>query len=150
MTEQNCLCMLDLAVAYLKSFISRILSTMLKHPLQHLFKTLHSTADVYLDELRLELEEKHGVSVAMSTIWRTLVKGGYSMKKVCSKPIRLSIYNRLARCLCNRLQNLAPSQTQWHWVTLVATKKTVLFVCLSRAASLFCSSSHLLASLFWI
>ena len=33
---------------------------------------------------------------------------------------------------------------------LVATKKTVLFVCLSRAASLFCSSSHLLASLFLI
>ena len=37
-----------------------------------------------MDELHLELEEKHGVSVSASTIWRTLVKGGHSMKKVTS------------------------------------------------------------------
>lgn len=67
-----------------------------------------------------------------------------------SSPYANHITHRLAQCLCNRLQNLAPSPTQWHWVTLVATKKTVLFVCLSHAASLFCSSSHLLASLFLI
>ena len=34
---------------------------------------------MYLDELCLELEE---VSVVVITIGRTLVKGGYSMKKV--------------------------------------------------------------------
>lgn len=49
---------------------------------QHLYKTLSSMPDLYLDELRLELQEQHGVSVSTSTIWRTLVKGGYSMKKV--------------------------------------------------------------------
>ena len=50
--------------------------------IKHLFKTLSSTPDLYLDELRLELQEKFGVSVSLSTIWRTLRKGGYSMKKV--------------------------------------------------------------------
>ena len=38
---------------------------------------------MYLDELWLELIKKHGVEVGISTIWRTLVKGGYTMKKVC-------------------------------------------------------------------
>ena len=37
---------------------------------------------MYLDELRLELQEVCGVSISLSTIWRTLKKGGYSMKKV--------------------------------------------------------------------
>ena len=50
--------------------------------IKHLFKTLSSTPDLYLDELQLELQEKFGVSVSLSTIWRTLRKGGYSMKKV--------------------------------------------------------------------
>ena len=48
--------------------------------LQHLYKTLSSKPDVHFDELQLELIEKHGVEAA---IWRTLVKGGYTMKKVC-------------------------------------------------------------------
>lgn len=43
---------------------------------------LSSTPDLYLDELRLELQERLGVTVS-STILRTLIKGGYSMKKVC-------------------------------------------------------------------
>ena len=42
---------------------------------------------MYLDELCLELEEIHKVSAATSTIWRTLVKGGYSMKRHVTKPI---------------------------------------------------------------
>jgi len=50
--------------------------------IKHLFNTLNSTPDLYLDELRLELQEKLGVSVSLSTIWRTLKKSGYSMKKV--------------------------------------------------------------------
>ena len=52
------------------------------YTIKHLFNTLSSTPDLYLDELRLELQEKFGVSVALSTIWRTLKKSGYSMKKV--------------------------------------------------------------------
>lgn len=39
--------------------------------------------DLYLNELRLELLETCGVSVSLATIWRTLIKGGYTMKKVC-------------------------------------------------------------------
>ena len=50
--------------------------------IKHLFNTLNNTPDLYLDELRLELQEKFGVSVSLSTIWRTLKKGGYTMKKV--------------------------------------------------------------------
>lgn len=46
---------------------------------------------MYTDELQQELKEKHGVSVATSTIWRALVRGGYSMKKVCSKLIDWAI-----------------------------------------------------------
>ena len=51
--------------------------------LQHLYKTLSSTLDVYLDELWLELIEKHGVEVGTLTIWRTLVKGNFTMTNVC-------------------------------------------------------------------
>ena len=51
--------------------------------IKHLFKTLSNTPDLYLDELRLELQERLGVSVSISTIWRTLRKGGYTMRKVC-------------------------------------------------------------------
>jgi transposase len=50
---------------------------------QYLHTTLNKTPDLYLDELRLELEQMCGVSVSMSTIWRTLVKSGYTMKKAC-------------------------------------------------------------------
>ena len=45
------------------------------------FDILSSTPDLYLDELWLELQETCGANVLISTIWRTLVKGGYTMKK---------------------------------------------------------------------
>jgi hypothetical protein len=44
---------------------------------------LDNRPDLYLDEMRLELEQVCGVSVSLPTIWRTLVKSGYTMKKVC-------------------------------------------------------------------
>ena len=49
---------------------------------KHLFDTLSCMPDLYLDELQLELQQTSGVDVSISTIWRTLVKGGFSMKKV--------------------------------------------------------------------
>ena len=49
---------------------------------KHLFDTLSCMPDLYLDELWLELQQTSGVDVSISTIWRTLVKGGFSMKKV--------------------------------------------------------------------
>lgn len=42
-----------------------------------------SVPNLYLDELRLELQERSGVMVSTSTVWRSLVNAGYSMKKVC-------------------------------------------------------------------
>jgi epoxyqueuosine reductase QueG len=50
---------------------------------QHLCRTLESTPDLYLDELCQDLELHNGKSVSISTIWRTLRKAGYTMKKVC-------------------------------------------------------------------
>jgi transposase len=50
---------------------------------QHLRKTLDSKPDLYLDELRQDLELHNGKSVSVSTIWRTLRNAGFTMKKVC-------------------------------------------------------------------
>jgi hypothetical protein len=52
---------------------------------QHLLATLSHTPDLYLEELRQDLVQRCGVSVSESTIWRTLIKGGYTMKKVCNQ-----------------------------------------------------------------
>ena len=62
------------------SHLIRLLT--LTYDIKHLFNTLTSAPDLYLDELRLELQERLGVSVSTSTIWRTLRKGGYTLKKV--------------------------------------------------------------------
>ena len=64
-------------------FMLNCLATLI-YAMKHLFNTLSSTLDLYLDELQLELQERHGVSVSISTIGRTLKRGGYSMKKVCN------------------------------------------------------------------
>ena len=47
--------------------------------IKHLYNTLSTAPDLYLDELRLELQERLGVLVSLTTIWRTL---RYTMKKV--------------------------------------------------------------------
>ncbi|KAJ7601842.1 Homeodomain-like protein [Mycena rosella] len=39
--------------------------------------------DVYLDELREMLEETRGSEVSEATIWRSLKRCGFTMKKVC-------------------------------------------------------------------
>jgi transposase len=50
--------------------------------IQHLFRTLQTSPDLYLDELRQDVELQTGKSVSISTIWRTLNRAGYTMKKV--------------------------------------------------------------------
>jgi hypothetical protein len=45
--------------------------------------TLNETLDLYLEELCQDLLETCGVLLGTSTIWRTLIKSGYTMKKVC-------------------------------------------------------------------
>jgi transposase len=72
---------------------------------QHLHAIINDKPDVYLDELRLELLETCGVSVTTSTIWRTLVKGGFSMKKVCEPSTPISTYpnpNQLSQVAIER------------------------------------------------
>ena len=51
--------------------------------IKHIHNTLSTAPDLYLDELRLELQGRLGVTVSLSTIWRTLKNGGYTLKKVC-------------------------------------------------------------------
>ena len=65
--------------------------------LQHLYKTVSSTPDVYLDELWLELIETHGVEVGTLTMWRTLVKGGFTMKR----------YAKLISYVCQTLRDIS-------------------------------------------
>jgi hypothetical protein len=55
---------------------------------QHLLTVVTKKPDLYLDELRMELEAKCGVSVTPNTIWRTLQRGGFTMKKVQAHPHR--------------------------------------------------------------
>jgi hypothetical protein len=51
---------------------------------QYLHGSLDKSCDAYLDELKEGLEEICGVSVSHSTVWRSLQRSGYSMKKVCN------------------------------------------------------------------
>jgi hypothetical protein len=67
--------------------------------LKHILGILDERPDVYLDELRQELLDTCGVSVSESTVWRTLIKGGYSMKKVCIMWQRTDPFNRVHSCL---------------------------------------------------
>ncbi|KIK24913.1 hypothetical protein PISMIDRAFT_97690, partial [Pisolithus microcarpus 441] len=40
--------------------------------------------DLYLDELQQMLEASCGVNVSRATVWRTLSRSGFTMKKVSS------------------------------------------------------------------
>jgi transposase len=68
---------------------------------QYLHARLNAVPILNLDELRMELQETCGVAVSDVTIWRTLVKGGYSMKKVRLHPLNtLHAHNDLAFSGC--------------------------------------------------
>ncbi|KAH7923726.1 hypothetical protein BV22DRAFT_1014843, partial [Leucogyrophana mollusca] len=47
-----------------------------------LLGTVQNTPDLYLDELQEMLAVSCGVEVSRSTVWRTLQRAGFSMKKV--------------------------------------------------------------------
>jgi transposase len=49
--------------------------------IQHMFAALDKTPDLYLEEMRQDLFQRCGVLLDTSTIWRTLIKGGYTMKR---------------------------------------------------------------------
>ncbi|KAH9942690.1 hypothetical protein B0H21DRAFT_750357 [Amylocystis lapponica] len=49
---------------------------------QFIAACLEHSPDVYLTELKAQLEEAYGVSVLPSTIWRTLRAMGFTLKKV--------------------------------------------------------------------
>ena len=54
--------------------------------LQYLESLIERTPDLYLHELKADLEENHGVSVDISTIHRTLRRRGFTLKKNCFIP----------------------------------------------------------------
>ncbi|KIL57687.1 hypothetical protein M378DRAFT_52852, partial [Amanita muscaria Koide BX008] len=51
--------------------------------------------DMYLDELREMLTVASGVQVSVSTVWRALTRGGYTMKKMSRAAIERSADKRL-------------------------------------------------------
>ncbi|KAJ7884249.1 hypothetical protein B0H13DRAFT_1559589, partial [Mycena leptocephala] len=52
------------------------------------------SCDTYLDELQESLGAICGAEVSLSTIWRTLRKKGYRMKKITCKAIERSVRKR--------------------------------------------------------
>lgn len=50
--------------------------------------------DLYLEELRLVLEERCGVKVSDSTIWRTLQRVGFRLKEVSEVHLRMILMTR--------------------------------------------------------
>ncbi|KAF8598999.1 hypothetical protein BDV93DRAFT_406239, partial [Ceratobasidium sp. AG-I] len=51
--------------------------------------------DLYLDELQTALRERRGIVVSLSTIWRSLQRCGYSMKKMSKRAAERSNQKRL-------------------------------------------------------
>jgi hypothetical protein len=64
--------------------------------LQFLLGTIEKAPDLYLDELQEMLVALCGWTVSKSTIWRTLRKTGFTMKKVKSLTHSLSFLFLLA------------------------------------------------------
>jgi len=50
--------------------------------LQFLLGVVQKTPDLYLDELKEMLMMSSGTEVSLTTVWRTLHRAGYTMKKV--------------------------------------------------------------------
>lgn len=51
---------------------------------------MEQQSDRFLDELQDGLKDICGVEVSLSTVWRTLKRLGFTMKKVSSEQWRLS------------------------------------------------------------
>jgi hypothetical protein len=74
--------------------------------IQFMFQRLSSTPDLYLDELRLELEQRYGVTVNSSTVWRALRRSGYTMKMVSLTVIFLLLLTaKITSCLVRQLSD---------------------------------------------
>ncbi|GAW01438.1 Homeodomain-like partial [Lentinula edodes] len=55
---------------------------------------LANTPDMYLDELKQQLEERRGTQVSITTIWRTLRQTGYKLKKITRVAIEQDEFKR--------------------------------------------------------
>ncbi|KAF8826674.1 hypothetical protein HHX47_DHR5000429 [Lentinula edodes] len=55
---------------------------------------LAHTLDMYLDELKQQLEERRGTQVSITTIWRTLRQTGYKLKKITCVAIEQDEFKR--------------------------------------------------------
>lgn len=62
---------------------------------QILFGSIRKQPDYYLDELQEIMNTTCGVEVSKATVWRTLHKAGFTMKKV-----RFAAVVDICLCLC--------------------------------------------------
>jgi len=76
---------------------------------QYLILLARHTPDIYLSELRHRLEVERGVTVHESTIYRSLHRAGYSMKKLSISAIKQSEDDR-CQYLLNVGRNLKAKQ----------------------------------------
>src|SRR5258708_18943249 len=59
--------------------------------IQYLCGLVHHSPDAYLDEMQALLEERRGIKVHKSTVWRALTRSGFTMKKVCQFTLSVRI-----------------------------------------------------------
>jgi hypothetical protein len=50
---------------------------------KYILGSIDHRPDVYLDQIQAGLRDTCGVEVSLPTIWRTLERSGFTMKKVC-------------------------------------------------------------------
>jgi len=75
---------------------------------EFLLGAVNQQPDLYLDELKEILEISCGVSISRSTIWRTLRRAGFTMKKLTRVAAERSAEKRLEYMA--RIGNYSPEQ----------------------------------------
>jgi transposase len=83
-------------------FHSELSAIFTQQPSQFLQGQVHFSPDIYLTELRELLEERRGIEVSDSTLWRSLKRSGFTMKKVGSQASHL-LYDELCNDSTNEL-----------------------------------------------
>jgi len=76
--------------------------------IEYLFTSVKDIPDVYLEELKLQLEHDTGCQVSLATIWRALRKGGLTMKKL--SPVAIEQSEAKRRHYLNRVAFYEPDQ----------------------------------------
>jgi winged helix-turn-helix protein len=87
-----------------------------------MFAAITRTPDVYLEELKQQLQDTCGVSVSIPTIWKMLIEAGYTMKKVCFWTLSLHTFPDASfRLLVLRLSDVLKSGL--HYVCIFSSHR---------------------------